>query len=56
MLADTSTATDTAAGGTGEPAIALRGVVKRFGAIAAVDGVDLDVNPGEVFGLIGHNG
>lgn len=38
------------------PAIALRGVVKHYGAVHAVDGVDFDVRRGEVFGLIGHNG
>ncbi len=39
-----------------EPAIALGGVVKHYGAVRAVDGVDLDIRRGEVFGLIGHNG
>ena len=39
-----------------QTAIALRGVHKRFGALHAVDGVDLDIPPGEIFGLIGHNG
>jgi Cu-processing system ATP-binding protein len=39
-----------------ETAITLRGVVKHYGAVRAVDGVDLDVRAGEVFGLIGHNG
>ncbi len=34
----------------------LRGVHKHFGALRAVDGVDLDIPQGEVFGLIGHNG
>ncbi len=38
------------------PAIALRGVSKLFGAITAVDSVDLQVRRGELFGLIGHNG
>jgi Cu-processing system ATP-binding protein len=38
------------------PTIVLRGVRKHYGAVCAVDGVDLDVQPGEVFGLIGHNG
>jgi Cu-processing system ATP-binding protein len=38
------------------PALTLRGVVKHYGAVRAVDGVDLDVRRGEVFGLIGHNG
>lgn len=36
--------------------ISVRQVVKAFGALRAVDGVDLDVHPGEIFGLIGHNG
>lgn len=38
------------------PAISLRGVSKHYGAVHAVDGVDLEVRPGELFGLIGHNG
>ncbi len=38
------------------PAVAVRGVFKRYGPFAAVDGVDLDIAPGELFGLIGHNG
>ena len=37
-------------------AIALRGVSKHYGALHAVDGVDLDIARGEIFGLIGHNG
>ncbi|BDG05145.1 ATP-binding cassette domain-containing protein [Anaeromyxobacter oryzae] len=37
-------------------AIEARGLVKRFGALAAVDGVDLAVRPGELFGLLGPNG
>ena len=36
--------------------IELRGVVKRFGAITAVDGLDLVVRPGVCFGLLGPNG
>ena len=38
------------------PAIKLRGVVKRFGEITAVDGLDLDVEPGICLGLLGPNG
>jgi len=39
-----------------EPAIALHGVVKHFGSIAAVNGLDLEVPPGVCFGLLGPNG
>ena len=41
---------------TGESAIRLRGVVKRFGALTAVDGLDLDVPYGTCVGLLGPNG
>ena len=37
-------------------AIETRGVSKHYGALRAVDGVDLTVQRGEIFGLIGHNG
>jgi len=37
-------------------AIRLRGVVKRYGAITAVDGLDLDVPIGTCVGLLGPNG
>jgi Cu-processing system ATP-binding protein len=36
--------------------IVARGVHKHYGPIHAVDGVDLEVRSGELFGLIGHNG
>jgi len=39
-----------------EPAIRLHGVVKRFGTIVAVDGLDLEVPAGVCFGLLGPNG
>ncbi len=38
------------------PAIELHGVVKRFGDITAVDGLDLDVPEGICLGLLGPNG
>ena len=36
--------------------IRLRGVVKRFGPITAVDGLDLDLTAGTCLGLLGPNG
>lgn len=36
--------------------ICLREVTKRFGNTVAVDGLDLDVRRGEIFGLLGPNG
>ncbi|WP_017545841.1 ABC transporter ATP-binding protein [Nocardiopsis prasina] len=38
------------------PALHLRGVVKRFGSLTAVDGLDLEVPQGIVLGLLGPNG
>jgi lipooligosaccharide transport system ATP-binding protein len=39
-----------------QSAISLRGVVKRFGALTAVDGLDLEVPFGTCVGLLGPNG
>ena len=36
--------------------IHLRGIVKRFGNVVALDAVDLDVAPGEIFGILGRSG
>jgi ABC-2 type transport system ATP-binding protein len=36
--------------------ISLRQIRKQFGARCAVDQLDLEVNRGEIFGLLGHNG
>jgi lipooligosaccharide transport system permease protein len=41
---------------SGELAIRLRGVVKRYGPITAVGGLDLDVPTGTCVGLLGPNG
>ena len=33
----------------------MRGIVRRFGALCANDGIDLDVGAGEIVGLLGEN-
>lgn len=38
------------------PALAVRGLVKRFGDLTAVNGIDLQFPRGQVFGLLGPNG
>jgi ABC-2 type transport system ATP-binding protein len=41
---------------TAELVIEAEGLTKTYGATAAVDGIDLAVAPGEVYGLLGPNG
>jgi ABC-type sugar transport system ATPase subunit len=41
---------------TKEPVVRLRGVSKQFPGVLAVDGVDLEILPGEVHALAGENG
>jgi lipooligosaccharide transport system ATP-binding protein len=36
--------------------VTATGLVKRFGSFTAVDGIDVDVRPGEAFGFLGPNG
>ena len=38
------------------PGLAVRDIVVSFGGITALDGVSVDVSPGEVLGVIGPNG
>ncbi|WP_437285055.1 ATP-binding cassette domain-containing protein [Sorangium sp. So ce406] len=38
------------------PALVCRGLVKRYGDVVAVNGLDLEVRRGECFGLLGPNG
>lgn len=67
MLSGTGMAWCTLAGGladsleTGvgkgtERVIAAEGLTRRFGDLVAVDGLSLEVYPGEIFGFLGHNG
>ncbi len=39
-----------------ENELLLRGVTKRFGGLTAVDSLDLQVSPGQIYGIIGPNG
>ena len=45
-----------AAEASAEAIVVAHRVVKHYGGVHAVDGVDLDIARGELFGLIGHNG
>ena len=38
------------------PTISTQGLSRRFGDLVAVDGVDLQVAPGQFFGFLGPNG
>jgi branched-chain amino acid transport system permease protein len=40
----------------GTKMLKLRGIVLSFGNVRAIDGLDLDVKPGQIHGLIGPNG
>ncbi|SCG67752.1 ATP-binding cassette domain-containing protein [Micromonospora inositola] len=59
----TATTTHTPAGRSGaadsgqrSPVLSARGLVKTFGRVVGLDGVDLDLYPGEVLAVIGDNG
>jgi branched-chain amino acid transport system permease protein len=45
-----------AAGAAGRPLLEIEGLTKRFGGVAAADGIDLTVNTGELVSVIGPNG
>ncbi len=38
------------------PLVAARGLTKKFGDFTAVDGIDFEIQPGEVYGFLGPNG
>src|SRR5437773_3395638 len=50
-----STTSATGLAASGPAAIEIRGLRKRYGDVVAVAGVDLEVHPGEIFGLLGPN-
>ena len=39
-----------------DPLLETRGLVKRFGGVAAIDGLDFQIQEGEILGVIGPNG
>jgi ABC-2 type transport system ATP-binding protein len=50
------TAAGESTGGHPPPAVHVRGLVKRYGGLTAVNGIDLDIRRGEIFALLGPNG
>ena len=40
----------------GDSAVKVDGLTRRFGDFVAVDGIDLDIRKGEIFGFLGPNG
>ena len=50
-----STATERTQG-VAAPALEMRGITKRYPGVVANDGIDLDVQPGEIHALLGENG
>ena len=56
MSATPATTPPAAAAAAAVPALAVQGATKRFGAVLALENVDLHVNSGEVLALLGDNG
>ncbi len=52
----TTLSTTTPRARAAEQLLSLRGITKRFGAVRALSGVDLDVYAGEVVAIVGDNG
>jgi ABC-2 type transport system ATP-binding protein len=56
MLTTAAKGSATPTGSLASPAIAARGLTKRFGAVTAVDDLTFEVRPGHVTGFLGPNG
>ena len=52
----TAMAVEEASVATATPILSARGLVKTYGRVVGLDGVDLDLYPGEVLAIIGDNG
>ncbi len=55
-MAIPTTTTDAASAAAPAAAVRLEAVVKRYGEVVAVDGIDLDVRDGEFFSMLGPSG
>ena len=55
-MTDSARRRDDGGDGEADDILVIEGVSRRFGAIAAVDGVDLAVRRGELFSLLGESG
>jgi ABC-2 type transport system ATP-binding protein len=50
------TAINTLSAPAGTPIVSARGLRKRFGKTEILHGLDFDIPPGRIYGLVGHNG
>src|SRR5881628_806464 len=39
-----------------DPIVTVRGLKKKFGGTEILHGLDFDIPPGRIYGLVGHNG
>ena len=56
MMSNSTTAAEHAAPSATEPVVSVRGLVKNYGSVRALRGIDFDVPPGSILGFLGPNG
>ena len=56
MSSSLGESTATSSGADPQPVLSARGLVRTFGRVVGLDGVDIDLYPGEVLAVIGDNG